>query len=281
MMLQRGTNLQNIPKKHRNVLVASPGKLLLAPDMSQVEGRCVAVASGDPALMRAYLEAVDWPGHPKHGQIDSHTVVQKLFYDHGVEISRQQAKRTTYAAFYGASPDQLAVELNAEAMRQGGGTITKEQMRSIFQMFFALFVKVPEYHRAVVESMLQYRRVRSPTGRERTWSGYIRETRKANAKWNPAFPLRHKLAKEGWSYSPQDMGAWLLAEALDRLHTQARGLVQPILHVHDELVVEIPEQGRLMDEAIAAVTELMPNRKWGMDFPVDIGEPAKSWKEAK
>jgi DNA polymerase I-like protein with 3'-5' exonuclease and polymerase domains len=197
------------------------------------------------------------------------------------EFTRQMAKRMTYAAFYGASPKQLAVEINADAFKAGLPQIDPALIEWGFDRFFTVFRGVRQYQQQIVESILRYRRVRSLTGRERTWHGYLHENPKKRYR-GPTYPLIHKIAKEGWSFPPQDMAAWVLALALERIETEGNKLVSPRIHVHDELVIQIPESpGRLVDEALALIRECMTVTEWGMVFPADVGDPAPNWLLAK
>src|SRR6266850_1825889 len=118
-LVELGTNPMNIPLEARRLVVPREGKVFLYPDMAQIEARVAAVLSKDKNLIAAFNEPVDWPGHERHGKIDSHTKVQQLFDKQGVKITRDQAKRFTYAGIFGGGAAQLAVELNAEAFRKG------------------------------------------------------------------------------------------------------------------------------------------------------------------
>jgi DNA polymerase I-like protein with 3'-5' exonuclease and polymerase domains/uracil-DNA glycosylase len=294
-LIQKGTNIQNVPKKSRHVFVAPPGRLLVAPDMAQIEGRCMAVVSGDPNLWKAYTEPVDWPGHPKHGEIDSHVkVVQMMKEIAGKEISRDQAKRLTYASFYGGGAPQVAVELSAEAVRKGEGKrVSRTEAQSYLDAIFTVFSKVKDLHLEQVQALLQNRFLETPTGRRRHWTSYItkkvrepkpgdhvlQQWEKKGVMWYQV--LDHKIAKEGWALFPQDMAAYVLAVALRQLETHVGDLVWAHIHVHDELVLSIPATEPEKSEALEAITKHMTVRLWDMDFPMDFDPPAPNWRCAK
>jgi uracil-DNA glycosylase len=274
-LIQRGTNPMNIPKKHRYVVRADDDHLLIAPDKSQIEARCIAVTSQDAGLMRAFAEPINWPGNSRHGTIDSHTRVRQMLDELGVKLSRDQCKRLTFALFYGATPKQLAIEMNAEVVRKGeGGQVTHQQMLRATDAFFRQFRGVRDYHLNIVDQILRTRKVKSITGREREWPSYVYDGRKKS--------VTKKIKKQGYSFPPQDMAAWVLAEGLHALtQLTSRTLCKPLIHVHDELVIQIPKRPRLREEATAAIRECLTMKLWGMEFPCDVGKAAANWKEAK
>lgn len=281
-LVQKGTNLQNLEVRYRYVLRADPGYLMVAPDKAQIEGRTIAAASGDLVMKRVYFEEpVVWEGHPKHGTIDAHIkVVQAYMRVCGKQISRDQAKRQTYAMFFGVTPTQLAIELNAEFVRKGeGAQVTTVDTQRVLDYLWGLFSGVRAWHDRLFREVYDTRRCTSPTGRVRTWNGYVRANkREARQGWL----LKNEVMKEIRSFPAQDMAAWVLAEDLEELDLRARKLVTPLLHVHDELVVQIPSTpGRIVDEACEAIKTCMTRTKWGMEFPVDNINPAPNWLAAK
>lgn len=276
-LLQRGTNNQNFPKKYRYVLTADSGCLLVAPDMAQIEGRCIAVISDDAALRAAYTTPINWPGHKRHGTIDSHTALCQALVPYGILISRDQSKRASYAGWYGASADQLALELSMEYRRKGEGCeVDAGQAATILELIKnKLYPGIGRWQSATANSLLLRRELVSPTGRRRRWYGYITES---GGKGKPS-TLVEKVWKEGLSFFPQDMACWVVSLGLDRLKKEAPGLCTPLVQVHDEIVIQIQSQHR--DEALQAIGTCMTVEQWGMQFPADVGEAAPNWSCAK
>lgn len=243
--------------------------VFLNPDMAQIEARAVALLSQDAGLMQAFTVPVNWPGHVKHGQIDSHTIVQQMV-SRWVEITRDQAKRTTFAAFYGAAGKQLAVELTKEAMQKGvGGTVTAEHGEKIIEAFFLAFPGVKRWHAKIERELIQARTVRSPSGRERHWPGRIMDPKTKG--------VTREILKQAWSYVPQEIGAHVLAKGIIRLHREQRGLITPLIHVHDACLM----QCRVADaeQAKAVATEALSMTLHGMWFPSDM-KVGSNWYEA-
>ena len=267
-LLQPGTNPMNVPKKARRFVVPDPGYFFLYPDLSQVEARAVAVLSGDAGLLRAFTEPVNWPGHAKHGVIDSHTVVQQMV-SRWVEITRDQAKRLTYAAMYGVSPEQLAVELTAESMRKGGGVVSVAQAAAILEAFFMAFPGVRRWHKAIEDELMQTRTLKSLTGRERHWPGRIVDPKTGG--------ITREILKQAWAFKPQDIGATILAKGIIDITEQHADLLTPLIHVHDACLMQAPLSRK--DEAIRVGTAALSREMFGMWFPSEMKVGA-NWYEA-
>jgi DNA polymerase I-like protein with 3'-5' exonuclease and polymerase domains len=267
-LLQPGTNAMNIPKPARRFVVPDDGYVFLYPDMAQIEARAVAVLSGDKGLLRAFTEPVNWPGHPKHGVIDSHTIVQQMV-SKWVEITRDQAKRTTYAVIYGGTGEQLAIELSKEAMQKGSGAlVTAQQGCAIVEAFFMAFPGVRRYHQAIEQELIQTRTLRSLTGRERHWPGRIMDD--GNRVLN-------EVIKQAWSYKPQEMGAHILGLGMLELREKQRHLATPLIHVHDALLMQC--KIAQLEEAKAVAKAALSRELFGMWFPADMKAGA-NWYEA-
>ena len=273
-LLEPGTNGQNLPKEARRFVVARDGYIFLHPDMEQIEARVVAVLSKDKKLIEAFTTPIDWPGHEKHGLIDSHTRIVQLMLGAGVQITRDQAKRLTYAAIFGAKAPQLTVELNAEAFRKKQGLrLTVEQVQYMIDTFYRVFFGVKQWQLAEVDEVQKNRTLRNPlTEREFTWLGYIIDPKKKE--------LKHEIAKQVWSRLPQDTAAYILAEGLIdiRYSSEEWGkLLTPVQHGHDALLIETPVDR--LEEGKALATKLLTRELWGMAFPCKM-KTGKNWLEA-
>lgn len=278
-LLEVGTNPMNLPLAARRFVVPRPGKIFLYPDMAQVEARAVAVLSGDKNLIDAFVTPINWPGHPKHGKIDSHTRVVQLMLGSGAQITRDQAKRLTYAAMYGARAAQLAVELNAEAFRKGQDLrLTTVQVQYMLDVFYKVFHGVRDWQKRVMEEVLATRRLRCPfTGRERTWLGYIVETRKKSPDYGN---LKYEIAKQVWSFLPQNMGAWILGLGLIDIYYNSGEwgkLLQPLVHVHDALLIEAPIER--VNEAKSMALDYLTRDAFGITFLAEM-KTGMNWLEA-
>lgn len=264
-LLEAGTNAQNLPKAARRFVVPRDGYVFLHPDMKQIEARVTAVLSKDKKLHEAFTTPIDWPGNKYDGQIDSHMRVVQLFLGSGVQISRDQSKRLVYAMIFGGEAKQLAVELNAEAYRKGeGATLTTKQVQYMIDTFFRIFAGVKQWQENVVDEVYTTARLRNPlTGREFTWTGYIRDRKTKE--------LKREIKKQVWSRLPQDTAAYVLALGLNDMYYDSGewgGLLTPVQHGHDALLIETPIDR--VEEGKALATRLLTRDAWGITFPVDM-----------
>jgi DNA polymerase I-like protein with 3'-5' exonuclease and polymerase domains len=264
----------NLPKSARRFVKARPNRVFLYPDMNAIEARAVAVLSKDKNLLSAFLEPIDWPDSPKHGLLDCHTRTVQLMLEAGTEISRDQSKVLIYGGFYGGQAKQLATEMNANALRKGQpNRVTTDQVQHMLDiMLKQVYSGVDRWRVNVADEVLRTRRLRCPlTGREREWLGYIYDK---NTKG-----LKHEIAKQAWSFLPQHLAAWVLADGLCGMYYDSGHwgeLLQPLIHVHDALLIEVQESR--LDEAKAVVQSLMTRELWGMKFESEM-KIGNNWEQ--
>ena len=136
-----------------------------------------------------------------------------------------------------------------------------------------IWPRLRKWHSDTATALQRSGELRSPTGRLRKWRGYVLAKRGE---------VLQKIVNEGLSFFPQDMGGWVLALGLRKIRKELHNLVTPCIHVHDELVLEIPEgPGRLVDEALEGIVRCMTITQWGMEYPIDEPIPLSDWREAK
>lgn len=273
-LLEAGTNGQNLPKPARRFVVPRDGFIFLQPDMSQIEARVVAVLSKDKRLIEAFNVPINWPGNKQDGKIDSHTRVVQLMLGSGAEITRQQAKRLTYAVMYGGRAEQLVKELNAESFRMGDDLrLTVKQVQYMIDVFFRVFSGVKLWQENIVDEVYRTSRLRNPlTGREFTWAGYLRDKKTKE--------LKYESKKQVWSRLPQDTAAFVLALGLNAMYYESGewgGLLTPVQHGHDALLIETPLDR--VEEGKALATKLLTQELWGIKFPADM-KTGMNWFEA-
>jgi uracil-DNA glycosylase family 4 len=277
-LLDIGTNLQNIPKPARRFVVPREGSVFLYPDYAQIEGRAQAVLTRDQRLLEIY----NTPGG------DSHQMVADLVVERcGVEISRPQAKRLSFAAFYDIEAPHLADILG----------VTLSQAHQILRAFFQTFPATERYKQRVEQELRLSRSCTSPTGWKRRWLGYVLETggrRKGRVK--------EKVRKEALASGPQNMAAWVMAEGLLAIdeaagwtwaeqQQQQEPWIRPLVHVHDSVLLEVDADRA--PAAIRLVEEKMAVECFGMHFPasclvgpdwltasLDDDEKADEWKRS-
>jgi DNA polymerase I-like protein with 3'-5' exonuclease and polymerase domains len=95
-------NMQNIPKKLRNIITAEQGAYIIEADYSQLEMRIAALLSGDETLLYWY-----------NNNIDAHVETAKGLFntDKPSDTQRQIAKTYNYAEAYGADESTIWADL--------------------------------------------------------------------------------------------------------------------------------------------------------------------------
>lgn len=247
-LLDEGTNLQNIPKEARELLIPGPGRIHLYPDYRQVEGRAMAVITKDEALLAEY----------KKPDADSHQLVADRVTAAGTPITRDQAKRTFFATCYGVEAPHLADILG----------IQRHEAQRIIDGILLAFPGVRRMRASVERQLRQTRGVTTLTGWTRRWLSYVLHLHGKNAG-----QIRDKVLKEALATEPQYMGARVLGQGLIQLDDAIKsGVLPPGMiyvegHIHDASLLN----GRAKDakEIIVAVERYMTVNEWGMEFPVD------------
>jgi DNA polymerase I len=230
-------NLQNIPirtdlgRRIRKGFVAAPGKLFLAVDYSQIELRVLAHFSEDPAFVTAFREGID-----VHRQTAA--VIFGVPVDDVSAGMRGQAKTVNFATLYGQGPFSLAKRLG----------ISREEAKQFIETYFERFQGVRDFLDAQVESAKELGYVETLLGRRR----YVPELKSGN--WNMR-QFGERIAQntpiQGTAADLMKKAMIEVQAALDEAETSALILLQ----VHDELLLEVPEEE--IDEARDIVVSRM------------------------
>ena len=247
-------NLQNLPRdpRYRSCFRAAPGAILVKADYSQIELRLAAEIAGDERMIQAF----------KEGQ-DLHSLAATLITnDKAVGAvtpeQRQLAKAVNFGLIYGMSAKRLAEYANTNF----GVTLTETEAADIRNRYFSAFPDLQAWHRR--QSRLRV---------TRTVLGRRRSIKPVNGR-TPYTQLLN---------SPvQGSAADGMKLALARLwETRSIPGAFPVLVVHDEVVVETPEDR--VDEtkewlvnamvegmneclkAVPVVVDVQVGRTWGME----------------
>ena len=253
-------NLQNIPirtplgREIRGAFIADPGNVLISADYSQIEFRVLAHLSGEPVLIDAFREGVDF--HER-------TAV-KIF---GAESGRDKhelrsiAKMVNYALLYGKGAFTLAKDIG----------VTQQAAQEFIDAYFAGFPRV----RAFIDGTLEEART---TGVVKTMYGRRRLVPELNSR---DFQRRAASEREAVNMPIQGSAADIMKLAMIGCHAALADHpdARMILTVHDELVFEVP--AARADELAALVRDRMQSAaalKVPLIVDVGIGE---NWKDAK
>jgi DNA polymerase I len=206
-------NLQQIPrsKEHRACFQAAPGKKFIKADYNAIEVRVAAEFAGDEVLLARFQEGGDihrWAASYITGK-DIGAITDE---------ERQLAKGVNFGLIYGMQPRSLS-----KFVTQGYGVpLDAAEASKVRYKYFQTFSGLAAWHRQ--QSVA--RTTRTVDGRLWTWP---------NGRPSP-----QQLYNTPVQGSAADGMKWALAE-LSRTWTPELEGCCPILAIHDELVVGIPE----------------------------------------
>ncbi len=253
-------NLQNIPvrtqwgREIRKAFVAPKGCRLISADYSQIELRILAHLSGDEKLIEAFLENRD---------IHQQTAAE-IFGVSLEEVTpemRRRAKTVNFGIIYGMSPYGLSQDLGIEV----------EEAKSYIELYFSRYPGVKRFIDDTISKARETETVHTILGRRRfipEISSRNRNVRELGERLAINTPIQGSAA---------DIIKLAMIEVDERL--REGGLASKmILQVHDELLVEAP------DQEVEKVKELVKSAMEGVyqlrvPLQVDLGT-GDNWEEA-
>ena len=254
-------NLQNIPVRTdlgaeiRKMFIPKPGCVLVDADYSQIELRVLAHIAGDEAMQAAF-----------NGGLDIHTATAAQVFGVAPEnvtpLQRRNAKAVNFGIVYGISEFSLAEDIG----------VSRYEAKDYIDSYLANYRGVRDYMKQVVVDAREIGYTKTMYGRRR----YIPELKASN------FNVRSGAERIALNTPIQGTAADLIKLAMirvDRALEENYPQAKLILQVHDELIVECPEEmapqvaelvSREMEGIAALLVPLMAEAKIG-----------KSWYDAK
>ena len=254
-------NLQNIPVRTdlgaeiRKMFIPKPGCVLVDADYSQIELRVLAHIARDETMQQAFKSGMD-----------IHTVTASQVFgvdpEHVTPLQRRHAKAVNFGIVYGISEFSLSEDIG----------VSRYEAKEYIENYLANYKGVKAYMKQVVEDARNCGYTETMFGRKR----YIPELKSSN------FNVRSGAERIALNTPIQGTAADLIKLAMirvDKALAENFPEAKLLLQVHDELIVECPE------EIAGQVAELVSREMQGVaELSVPLTAEAKfgkSWYEAK
>lgn len=254
-------NLQNIPvrtdvgRELRKFFVAKEGCVLVDADYSQIELRVLAHVANDSGMIEAFKENDD---------IHRNTAAQVFHMPREMvtPLMRSRAKAVNFGIIYGIGAFSLAKNIG----------VTRKEAEEYIKTYLDHFSGVRNYMTNVVEHAKETGYVETLFGRRR----YLPELSSSN------FNLRSFGERVAMNMPIQGTAADIIKIAMIRVvhRLEKEGLrARLILQVHDELIVEAPEEeAALVQQLLTEEMEQAIHLSVPMVAEATIG---KTWYDAK
>jgi len=253
-------NLQNIPvrsaegRRIRAAFIAPPGCRIVSADYSQIELRIMAHLSEDPRLLEAFAQ----------GEDVHRATAAEIFGVTPLEVGpdqRRVAKVINFGLIYGMSAFGLARQLDLE----------RSAAQAYIERYFTRYPGVARYMASTRDSAKMHGYVETVFGR-RLWLPEIRASQAGRRQGAERAAINAPMQGTAADLIKLAMIAvqdWIDAE---RLKTRL------VMQVHDELVLEVPD-----DELLRVRVELPPLMtqvaRLRVPLVVEVGVGA-NWDEA-
>lgn len=254
-------NLQNIPvrkeigREMRKFFVAKEGCLLADADYSQIELRVLSHIADDEEMIKAFND-----------DVDIHTVTASQVFNMPLELvtplMRSRAKAVNFGIVYGIGAFSLAKDIG----------VTRKEADDYIKGYLRHYAGVDKYMETVSKDAKEKGYVSTLWGRRR----YLPELNSSNGM------LRAFGERVARNMPIQGTAADIIKIAMVRVYNRLKEEkmdAKLILQVHDELIVEAPENE--IDKAAKILSEEMENAcKMKVRLRADVNT-GKTWYDAK
>lgn len=254
-------NLQNIPvrtelgREMRKFFCAREGWVLVDADYSQIELRVLAHIAGDKNMIDAF-----------NNNSDIHTITASQVFDMPVDMvtsaMRSRAKAVNFGIVYGIGAFSLAKDIG----------VTNKEASNYIKSYLAHYSGVDEYMKNTVEKAKKDGYVETMFGRRR----YLPELTSGKHMMR-AFGERvaRNMPIQGTAADIIKIAMIKVDERIQKENLRAR----LILQVHDELIVEAPEEEK---EIVAKLLQEEMENAVKLDVPLTADAAiGKTWYDAK
>lgn len=229
-------NLMAIPvrtkigKRIREGFIAGPGNLLGTADFDQIEMRVMADLSGDAEMIRIFKEGRDV--HSENAALMFGVPLEEVNTPEGKLLYRYPAKRVGFGIITGITELGLY-----DQMRLAG--IDKYSVRDcagIISSYFRVKPGIDRFIHATRQEAIRQGYVRDKSGRIRYLPGVYSQI--------PG--IREEALRQSHSHKISGTAQWIKKRAMARIWTEIRDLprgeVEPLLEVHDEILMEFKQE---------------------------------------
>ena len=257
----RDPNLQNIPVRNeagrriRSSFTAPKGKVLISADYAQIELVVLAHLSGDKNMCQAFIEGTD-----------VHKSTAALIF--GVKPEdvtpemRRTAKTINFGVIYGMSAFRLANDLG----------ISRTQAAQFISNYDQLYAGITNFKTQTILNAETNGYVETILGRRRP---IININSKNKVEKAGAERMAINTPVQGSAADIVKKAMIAVNSALEEMDNGAKLLLQ----VHDELILECPDEPKIIEETISLVKDKMENAvKLTVPLRVSI-EHGKNWGE--
>lgn len=257
-------NLQNQPKKLREMYVPEPGNVFVAADFQAIELRLLALLSGDEMLIDAFA-AFDAGTGPDLHKVNACTAFGCKIEDVTDEV-RTFAKRFVYGLSYGAQPPKIHQTLSLlrdDDLEPVFPGITLAEVERVFEKWWAAHPAISKWMKDGIRAWRRFGFMQSEWHRRRRY--FIGgEDREAMA-----------------NFRIQAAAADIQNDAINALAAQYpfdfRRRHGVLIQGHDQLVVECPANDA--ERVSYLLTGAMERKIGPMRFPAEA-QVATDWKAA-
>jgi len=257
-------NLQNIPirtedgRAIRKAFIIPEGSKMISFDYSQIELRLLAEVARIDSLKEAFIEGIDI--HKLTASQVFSVTTEKVTSE-----MRREAKAINFGIIYGLSAHGLSKQLN----------ISRTQAKEYIDSYFRQYPGIKNYMEDTKEYARKFGFVKTLFGRK----CFISHINDKNL-------IRRAYAERQAINAPlQGAAADIIKRAMRKIYWSIKNLnfkSSMILQVHDELVLESPEEE--VEKIIPVIKEIMisaPKPLYSMQIPleVDVGI-GSNWDEA-
>lgn len=256
-------NLQNIPirtevgRQIRRAFVADAGYLLVGADYSQIELRILAHISSEPRLVEAFRRDEDI-------HASTAATLFSVPLDQVTPDMRRLAKVANFGIIYGLSGYGLSRQTD----------MTPKEANEFVESYLKRLPRVQSYIEETKTRAREDGYVETLLGRRR----YFPELQRRRVPRN----LREAAYREAINAPIQGTQADIIKLAMIRLHDalkQRKAGARMLLQVHDELLLEVPEEE--MEEIAPLVRQTMGNA-FELDVPIKVDvKVGPNWRDMR